>query len=220
MSRAAQFARLLQRGAFHSYLRSFERRFTQTSNVGYLLGGATVFAAAAAAAAAVCTNHENETRMRSTVKCEDYFHDIEHHDDYPTGYTESERFFQSLEYHRALLHDYHRRWKEASEAVSKGETKPAATEAPSSNKPNKHTLTWPRKIPKSSEVPALKLDLTFCERSPNYLDLVKQCQDIRFRIASFCVTQEDDPESQWRGYRMIKDLAERGHPDGMCLYGR
>ena len=26
--------------------------------------------------------------------------------------------------------------------------------------------------------------------------------------------------SKAKGYKMIKELAEQGHPDGMCLYGK
>jgi hypothetical protein len=32
--------------------------------------------------------------------------------------------------------------------------------------------------------------------------------------------QKESQKGQLKGYKMIKELAEQGHPDGMCLYGK
>jgi hypothetical protein len=138
----------------------------------------------------------------NTVRCDAYLY--MDHDDLEddmldsSGYTESERFYQCLEYHRALRNDYHRRWTEG---------------------PESHAPSWPLNIPKASDIPALELDLRFCERSPSYRDQQGRCQDQQFRIASYYVTQNESVEDQKKGFKLVKELAEHGHPNGMCLYG-
>lgn len=115
----------------------------------------------------------------------------------PSGYTEEERFDQCLEYHRALIFDYSRRWRDDSSS----------------------STAWPRNIPSASEIPALEMDLRFCRSSPNYRNNTPTCQNQQFRIASYYLTQTLSEEDQMVGYRLVKDLAEHGHADGMCLYG-
>lgn len=121
--------------------------------------------------------------------------------DYPSGYSESKRFYQVLAYHRDLLADYQRRWPEAHEGKS----------------PHIVKRDWPRRIPKSQQVSALEFDLKFCERSLG--EETKKCQDLKFRIACFYIYHESNPIFQKKGLNLVKDLATKGHPDGMCLYG-
>lgn len=120
---------------------------------------------------------------------------------FPGDFNESDRFFQVLEYHRTLLQDYTNRWA-------------APTKEPSGQK------SWPRKIPSAEDIPALEMDFRFCKRSSQSNE--RACQDLQFRIGAYYVTAFKDKDSamQMKGYRMIKDLAERGHPDGMCYYGK
>jgi hypothetical protein len=121
---------------------------------------------------------------------------------YPSGYTESDRFFQCLEYHRYLLDDYERRW-----------IGPNGEEATDS-------ITWPRNVPTLDEIAALELDLTFCLKSPSYRRAdAPKCEDKMFRIGSFYLQDTSHPEFLVKGFKMVKELAEHGHPDGMCLYG-
>lgn len=118
-------------------------------------------------------------------------------DSFPSHYSETERFFQTLEYHRCMLADYVRRW----DGVDPG----AATA---------EAITWPRNIPSNQDISALEMDLGFCLKEP-----APACQKQQFRIASYYVMSKSDAASQQKGYRMVKELAEHGYPDGMCLYG-
>lgn len=125
---------------------------------------------------------------------------------FPETFNESDRFFQVLEYHRTLLPDYTNRW---------GNAPPPP---PGEN-------TWPRKIPATADIPALEMDYKFCKRqhqANNDQSETRACQDLQFRIGTYYVTtfQNQNHSKQMIGYRMIKDLAERGHPDGMCYYGK
>jgi hypothetical protein len=119
----------------------------------------------------------------------------------PSGYSESKRFFQVLAYHRELLADYQRRWPEAHEGKS----------------PRKMKRDWPRRIPKAHQIASLEFDLRFCERSEG--GDTKKCQDLKFRIACFYIYHESNPVFQKKGLHLVKELANKGHPDGMCLYG-
>ena len=171
---------------------TFSRRWKQLSWLeGAALTGATGIL--------LYHHHQSSNPWRfgasSPVLCEDYYYDDE--DDYETGYTEAERFFHSLEYHRALLPDYERRWLHHHN--------------------DRPTDRWPRHVPKSSEITALELDLKFCER---HAADEKRCRDLKFRIASFYVFRTPDKQLQRKGFKMLKELAEQGHADGMCLYGR
>lgn len=121
--------------------------------------------------------------------------------DCPSGYSESKRFYQVLAYHRELLADYQRRWPEADEGKN----------------PQGRKRDWPRRIPKPHQVASLEFDLKFCERSQT--EDTKKCQDLQFRIACFYIYQESNPIFQKRGLNLVKDLANKGHADGMCLYG-
>jgi len=67
------------------------------------------------------------------------------------------------------------------------------------------------------DIKGLEIDLGYCERSPDYRS--HPCQDIKFRVAAFYVQQKGNHKLQQKGFKMIKELAEHGHPDGMCLYG-
>jgi len=143
--------------------------------------------------------------------------------DEDTGYTEAERFFQCLDYHRSLLYDYERRWGPIEALLS--------TENNNENGENSNTKqdaksktrhpAWPRRIPTEDEINALETDLTFCLRSTSadQSQQTNQCHDLQFRIATFYVTQ-DDRISQRKGFKQIKELAEQGHPDSMCYYGK
>ena len=120
---------------------------------------------------------------------------------FPDNYNESDRFFQVLQYHRTLLPDYVNRWGNA-------------------HPPPPGQQTWPRKIPLAADIPALEMDYRFCKKSAGAHE--RPCQDLQFRIAAYYITtfQKHNREKQMIGYRMIKDLAEKGHPDGMCYYGK
>lgn len=136
-----------------------------------------------------------------------------------SGYTEADRFWQCLDYHRSLLHDYHRRWGPQLVLLVESNGSDADSRSLVNDKDANHSAQWPRNIPTSSEVSALEYDLCFCERSPNYCDHIRTCQDKKFRIATYYATQPDE-ESQRQGFRFVKELAEQGHPDGMCYYGK
>jgi hypothetical protein len=120
-----------------------------------------------------------------------------------SGHSERERFLNGLMYHRSLLFDYVRRWNDS-------------TQSPNSKIDN--SISWPRNVPTTDEVPALELDLRFCRMSPRYRNNDATCQNLQFRIASYYVTQEKDLERQQYGYQLLKDVAFHGHPDAMCLY--
>ena len=70
--------------------------------------------------------------------------------------------------------------------------------------------SWPRRVPQAEQLPSLELDLRYCLQSNN------DCLDHKFRIATYYIHV---PALQRQGYRLVKELAEAGHPDGMCLYG-
>jgi hypothetical protein len=124
--------------------------------------------------------------------------------DFPKEYTEKQRFFQTLEYHRCLLPDYHRRWEGTSDDAG------AATA---------EATAWPRRVPTDKEISALEMDLNFCLKSPDHKENMMACHKQQFRVASYYVLQHNDPAKQQKGYRMVKELAEHGYPDGMCFYG-
>jgi hypothetical protein len=45
------------------------------------------------------------------------------------------------------------------------------------------------------------------------------CQNVQFRVATYYLSREGHNDDLRRGLRIVKELAEQGHPDGMCLYG-
>lgn len=174
--------------------------------------GLMFLAAGALAVASLETNTQNKTisvqsnwvrhSLRNNTQCDAQLHDFD--DDLPSGYSERDRFFNTLEYHRSLLFDYARRWNDKTQSL---------------NSKIHNSVTWPRNIPSAHEIPALELDLRFCLMSPNYRNNIATCQNLQFRIASFYVAQENDPNIQRRGFQLLKEVADHGHPDGMCLYG-
>jgi len=63
-------------------------------------------------------------------------------------------------------------------------------------------------------------DVKYCRHSPNYRDVYGYCDDLRYRIAiHFLFMSDGNEEERSKGLMLIKDLAERGHPDAMCCYG-
>lgn len=138
--------------------------------------------------------------------------------DLDSGYTEAERFYQCLDYHRSLLFDYRRRWEKADaeheETGERGENTNSSDKKTSTGNHN----SWPRRVPTDGEISALETDLKFCLRDPNHVENSASCHNLQFRIASYYLAQ-DDPVSQHNGFKKIKLLAEQGHPDAMCYYG-
>ena len=114
--------------------------------------------------------------------------------------SETERFEQCLEYHRCFLADYKNRWD-----YSKSENKPPATSS------------WPLYVPEAHEVPSLEVDWSYCHRSSEESSN-RYCDDLQFRLATFYL-RHYDPKVQRKGFKMVKQLAEKGHGDGMCMYG-
>ena len=114
---------------------------------------------------------------------------------------EPARFARCLAYHRALRTQYASRWDWANE----GSRLP--------------TTSWPTTIPEEDDVAGLTADLRYCRRSPNYRNDEDYCDALRFRIGSYWLLHGPDVEGQKKGLKIIRDLAERGHPDGMVLYG-
>jgi hypothetical protein len=150
------------------------------------------------------------------VKCDggSGIDDLELEYELESGYDEGERFFQTLEYHRSLLLDYRRRWF--------AQTRHSAADDQTISSKNDRTVNksakWPRNVPRENEIRALESDLKFCQWAPNSTENARRCQNIQFRIAAYYIQQPDD-ESKRSGFKMLKDLAENGHPDGMCYYG-
>lgn len=138
-----------------------------------------------------------------------------------SGYTEAERFWGCIDYHRSLLHDYNRRWGPGIPVLEATDSSSSDGETITTRNDTVANLSaqWPRTIPTTTELSALECDLRYCERSPNYVNHIGICQDVKFRIASYYTTQNDE-ESQRLGFRTVKELAEQGHPDAMCYYGK
>jgi hypothetical protein len=148
-----------------------------------------------------------------------------------SGYTEEERFFQCVSYHRSLLHDYDRRWGKgqrrytlSDDDIQNLSNRNGGSKAKvhHQNDQNDTALRWPRSIPSSEEVAALECDLFYCQRSPEYRKDIRACQSIKFRIASYYVSSQNSANKcsqREKGFRVIKELAEQSYPDAMCLYG-
>lgn len=148
-----------------------------------------------------------------------------------SGYSESERFYYALQYYSQLLPEYERLWVSINTADGRMSNRNDNND--NSNHHHHHQPgsepSWPRNIPKSNQIPALVIDLEFCRNSRTYDDNPRRCQDQQFKVASFYIFQHDPSdnedasttidEQKKKGYRMIKELAENGHPDGMCLLG-
>ena len=124
--------------------------------------------------------------------------------DYEQLYPEAEEFREVLEYYRQQLPWYRKQWS--------GNKSPISSH-------------WPRNIPNDAETSALEMDVKFCKRNAQLASddtaakaAKKNCQDLQFRIASNYVRSKDEAK-QFRGYKLLKELAEQEHADGMCLYG-
>lgn len=150
--------------------------------------------AAAAAAAAIATV-SIAAGTDTTAQCESSTETAEKLD-----VNEPARYSRCLAYHKALHHQYKHRWNWENE----GSRLP--------------TTSWPTNIPDDDDVQPLAADLRYCRRSPNYRNDEDYCDALRFRIGSYWLLQSNE-EAQKRGLKVIRDLAERGHPDGMCMYG-
>mmetsp|Transcript_16727 Transcript_16727/g.31697 ORF Transcript_16727/g.31697 Transcript_16727/m.31697 type:complete len:350 (-) Transcript_16727:1949-2998(-) len=80
------------------------------------------------------------------------------------------------------------------------------------------TVSWPTNIPDEKTCGSLVFESKFCRRRKNQNDDgAKYCQDVRFRIASYMLLQADE-NIQKEGLCILKQLAEEGHPDGICAY--
>jgi hypothetical protein len=153
---------------------------------------------------------------------------LDHEFDDESGYTEAERFYQCLDYHRSLLSDYTRRWgpKPTSDrplaSRSSNGAVAGAFRLNGLNSENSNAAQWPRNIPLAHEVSALECDLRYCQRgsksSSDECSSQRLCQDAKFRIAAFYMAQSQS-QSQQLGFQMLKELAESSHADGMCYYG-
>ena len=115
-----------------------------------------------------------------------------------SSYQEAEEFVQCLQYYRQQLPWYRKQWSSKSQ--------------------NPISANWPRNVPSMKETSALELDLKFCLRNPPSPQNDRKCQNMQFRIAS-CYLRSQDPLLQYRGFKLVKELAAQGHPNGMCLYG-
>jgi hypothetical protein len=142
-----------------------------------------------------------------------------------SGYTEEERFYQCVMYHRSLLHDYDRRWGNGRIYTAVSSTLDEL-DITYSNHHNDTKSQWPRNVPNARDATALECDLMYCQRSPEYQNSNDHsgsmaCQSTKYRIATFYVSkQNNDLRSQReKGFRVVKELAEQGYPDAMCLYG-
>ena len=124
-----------------------------------------------------------------TVNCEQYPSEI---------CEESERFEQTLRYHQRHLNMYRGKWD--------------WKENPKSRIP---TSSWPFDVPTSEDAGMLQSEMKYCNQSPNFRSDKEYCDTIRFRVASYILPNEETAEE---ALAILKDLAERGHPDGMCLY--
>ena len=62
----------------------------------------------------------------------------------------------------------------------------------------------------------LEMDYGFCQRSPEKKS--RYCDDLQFQLAAHKL-RHDDFEIRRDGFKLVKQLAERGHGDGMCMYG-
>jgi TPR repeat protein len=126
-------------------------------------------------------------------------------------HNEEARFVMALQKHQRLLEKYKEKWDYSKGA---GVAANANSRTP--------TSSWPQDIPSDDEIPALLSEQQYCNRSPNYRDDTMYCQQVQFRIGAHYLLRTDDASGkiQKAGLNMMKDLAERGHPDAMCLYGQ
>jgi TPR repeat protein len=112
---------------------------------------------------------------------------------------ESDRFHQCLEYYRDNIEEFRRKWEYSS------------NQTPT-------TTGWPRGIPTDDEISMLEIDLSYCKKSPSYRNNQMYCKTLQFRVANYYLRQ-DSKDCQRKGYLLMKELANMGFPDGMCMYG-
>ena len=144
-----------------------------------------------------------------------------------SGYTEEERFYQCVSYHRSLLHDYDRRWGQKKYyTLSDVNTQNVSSRNAGSTSEVRHQIDaktgWPRNVPYVDEINGLECDLLYCQRSPEYRNDIRFCHSTKFRVASYYVSSQnmhDKCSQRDKGFRVIKELAEQGYPDAMCLCG-
>jgi len=136
----------------------------------------------------------------TTTACDDHQDDDQSPYYVPPGYSEPEAFQQCLEFHRSQLDDYRHRWDYQN------------TKIPTST-------AWPQHLPSEQQVPTLETDFYYCTRSPNYRRDETYCDNLQFRIATYYIQHSNEVALQQKGFKSIKDLAERGHANGMCYYG-
>lgn len=107
--------------------------------------------------------------------------------------SEEERFKALLNFHKIRKNEYKRMWSE-SDNISQNILR----------------------LPLESELPSLEFELKLCKRSPS--NDASYCNDLQFKIASVLLQSMRESEAI-RGRLLMKELAERGYPDGMCGYG-
>lgn len=144
--------------------------------------------------------------------------DIEHQS---TLYEEEPiRFQKSLDHHRKIIDQYKQKWDYVENRASRVPT----TQWPAYPK----TLPFPH----TTELTTLLPELKYCQTSPNYQnDKQSYCQPLQFQIAYILLSQQQElphleekehsaEESVRYGWNLLKELAELGHADAMCLYAQ
>eukprot|EP00957_Ditylum_brightwellii_P114849 8757585-Ditylum_brightwellii.AAC.1 len=121
----------------------------------------------------------------------------------PPNENEEAKYQRILAHHLSHLESYKRKWDWVNN--------------PTSRLP---TISWPTNFPNPADIPAMVTDVKYCRHSPNYRDVYGYCDDLRYRIAiHFLFMSDGNEEERSKGLMLVKDLAERGHPDAMCCYG-
>ncbi|KAL9185314.1 hypothetical protein ACHAXT_003091 [Thalassiosira profunda] len=119
--------------------------------------------------------------------------------------SEPDRFKRVLGYHRSRIAIYRQQWEyKADSAATTSTTTPSRS--------------WPDDVPSNDQLSYLLDDVIYCSRSPNFRSDKEYCNRLRFRVASALIIQFDE-ESQRKGLKMLKDLAENGDADAMVYYG-
>lgn len=165
-----------------------------TLHYGLLVSGATLLG--------LCNNYNSSNNL-SSVKCESRREEA-------VVDEESSRFDSTLSYHRLRRKDYEKIWQPNEEEILSFKNGTWSSSG--------QVMVWPSEVPQRSDIPALQFDLKMCKRSPNYRDVTSYCNTVQFRVASALLLSSEEEEYD-EGLMLMKDLAERGHPDGMCGYG-
>ena len=187
-------------------VRALSRHQGTSSNKNYAYMQLQTLIAAATAAATFSisnNNHKNNNTMFTACDFNYKFHPSREDAE------EEERNFQeTLQHHKNQVEYYKQKWNYHNQ---------------SSRIP---TVSWPTNIPDDDYVPGLMQDLKYCNRRTNVKDSnARFCQDLKFRIASYKMLQQSQPSSsdehhdvQKEGLKMLKELADEGHGDGICGY--